>query len=374
MTALDQESERREQRQTTARRLPALDGLRGVAALVVVMNHVVFTSAVVADAFVDPSAGHNWLATSSPLRLLFAGGEAVSTFFILSGLVLTLPFLDGGSWRRYYASRFLRLYLPVWAAVGLSVAQFHLIHRPAGGRDGFWMEAHAHQTIGMVARDLILVRGTNDSVLWSLQWEVIFSLLLPAFVFFGTRWRRGAVPKAVLCLLLIRAGGNHFAALRYLPMFALGVLIAVERDRLVLIALRFSRGLSRLLLCLALVLVMTPWIAPKASSFLPVHLAGLDASVVGCALIVALFACDPTTAGLTTGPIAQWLGRRSYSLYLVHEALVVSVAVLTHNLALTLVIGVPLALLASDLFYRFVEGPSHRLAQRVGRRVAASTQ
>jgi peptidoglycan/LPS O-acetylase OafA/YrhL len=42
-------------------------------------------------------------------------------FFVLSGFVLTLPFLSGRPiWPAYYARRLIRLFLPVWASILLA--------------------------------------------------------------------------------------------------------------------------------------------------------------------------------------------------------------------------------------------------------------
>ena len=68
-------------------------------------------------------------------------------------------------------------------------------------------------------------------------------------------------------------------------------------------------------------------------------------------------------------PSIQWLGTRSFSLYLVHEPIVVSAAFLflrpTDPLP-TLLVGVPLALAVAEVFHRLVEAPSHRLSRRAG--------
>lgn len=78
-------------------RLPALDGLRGVAALVVVAFHVLLLSPSFADrAEAGPGlrpADPSWWLTHAPLYLLWAGQQAVFLFFVLSGFVLTLSAL-----------------------------------------------------------------------------------------------------------------------------------------------------------------------------------------------------------------------------------------------------------------------------------------
>jgi peptidoglycan/LPS O-acetylase OafA/YrhL len=99
-------------------RVTQLDGLRGIAALVVVACHVLSTLPGIGSVFSDRSVGLSgaamW-AIFSPLHVLWNGTPAVHLFFVLSGFVLVLPFSRPGvtrSWASYYAKRLLRLYLP----------------------------------------------------------------------------------------------------------------------------------------------------------------------------------------------------------------------------------------------------------------------
>jgi peptidoglycan/LPS O-acetylase OafA/YrhL len=80
-------------------RLRSLDGLRGVAAIVVVAYHSLLISPSLAEIVVNnqpAEPGSFWdLLLHSPLRILIAGNEAVIVFFVLSGLVLTLQVRRG---------------------------------------------------------------------------------------------------------------------------------------------------------------------------------------------------------------------------------------------------------------------------------------
>src|SRR5271154_1701910 len=115
-------------------RVRSLDGLRGIAALVVVVHPSMLTSRVLAAPFYGQPGGHfpafSWWLTYTPLHLVWAGSEAVVVFFVLSGFVLVRAAeRPGFRWRAYYPSRMLRLYLPVWAALVLGFVLYEAVPR-----------------------------------------------------------------------------------------------------------------------------------------------------------------------------------------------------------------------------------------------------
>lgn len=72
--------------------------------------------------------------------------------------------------------------------------------------------------------------------------------------------------------------------------------------------------------------------------------------------------------GLLRSRTVQYLGLMSFSLYLVHEPVVVSLRLLTQPMSpwwvliLAPVVSAPL----TWMFQRYIEAPSHRLARRTG--------
>ena len=224
-----------------AARVRSLDGLRGVAALVVVVHHALQVDPVLARVQAAESAagesGLVWALTHTPLHLLWAGEEAVLVFFVLSGFVLTLPATRRSvRWREYYPRRLVRLYLPVWGSLLLAVAVKAVLPSADGPGHSAWVSERAAVRLDEVWHDAPLVAGTGllNSPLWSLRWEVLFSLALPLYVLALRRrsGRRAWLDVAVL-VSLIGAGtlvGSPW--LRYLPVFGLGVVLAFHHDRL----------------------------------------------------------------------------------------------------------------------------------------------
>ncbi|SFF51156.1 acyltransferase family protein [Blastococcus tunisiensis] len=356
-----------------AQRYAALDGLRGFAAVVVVVFHAGMAAPVLAGD-VGIEEGHwSWWAAETPLHLFWAGPQAVYLFFVLSGFVLTLPFLrrPRPSWLGYYPRRLVRLYLPVWASLAVAVGLYFLFPRESRPGASWWINAHDMPlTRDGLQHDLSLLEWTTmlNSPLWSLQWEVYFSLLLPVYVLLAALSRRVRflAPVLALALLGLTALGESTltAWLVYLPMFGLGTLLAAHREEVG----RLLRGMRTwawgLLLVVALLLVETSWLPSPVAPMIATPL-----SVAGAALVVCAFLYSPGAVRVGEFRVSQWIGRRSFSLYLVHEPVLVSLAVVlaTTNPAVILGIGLPLAVLASAVFYRLVEAPAHRFSGQVGR-------
>jgi peptidoglycan/LPS O-acetylase OafA/YrhL len=200
-------------------RIDALDGLRGAAALGVVITHALLSSVPYAGWY-----GHDWLYP------LWLGPEAVKIFFVLSGLVLTLPVALGRELQpaSYYVSRFIRLYFPVWGALVVAA----ILHRAAGweGVPGasWWLNAHAYpMTVDEGARNASLFGAGGFqyfSAVWTLKWEVIVSVLLPLFVWVAAKFRRWPITCAVVGLAVTATEASEYAT--YVPVFFLGCILA----------------------------------------------------------------------------------------------------------------------------------------------------
>ncbi|WP_226360244.1 acyltransferase family protein [Pseudonocardia sp. ICBG1142] len=99
--------------------------------------------------------------------------------------------------------------------------------------------------------------------------------------------------------------------------------------------------------------------------------------IVGALLLVVAALCRPPVLRVLERPWVQWLGSRSFSLYLIHDAVVISTVLLFGGrppVWLTVLVAVPVALVVAEVFFRVAERPAHRLARRIGRRVEGAAQ
>lgn len=366
-------------------RLTSLDGLRGLAALVVVLHHCALSlPALAAQQQLPDRTATAWWVTYTPVHLVWAGGEAVLVFFVLSGLVLALPHLReprAGTWLPYYLKRAVRLYVPVAAAVVVTGVVVSLVPRIADAGWSWWMNAHAVPVrLSVLAHDAALLGGTGwlNSALWSLKYEVFFSLFLPVFVVLARSLTAPLWISVPLALWGVGwAASISHELLSYMFVFAVGVLLAQRLTSLARCADRIARSaVSGAIWALigvggALLLLSEWWLKQFAADWTLWVPVGRPASVLGAAIGVFCFLHCPPVRAIGNSRVVQWLGTVSFSLYLVHEPIVVSVAAMNaptvRGLAVTVLVAPALSLLAAVVFFRVVERPSQRLAGWVGR-------
>jgi peptidoglycan/LPS O-acetylase OafA/YrhL len=372
-------------------RLTALDGLRGVAAMVVVLYHLY----LVAEPVLRESGGSGlgspiWWVSQTPLRLFSAGPEAVLVFFVLSGLVVALPALGsaGFSWAGFLSGRLARLYIPVWASIAFATVLVWTLPRDQSAiTPGTWMDKSQATSIdwGTLLDEASLTRASYDmnNVLWSLRWELAFSVLLPLFVALAIVVRRHwAIATAAAVVVGTVGAIAGIDAVQYLPVFFIGTIMAVrlgairEWTKRRLLRPHPGRWGAALVAGSLLLLVGHSLARPlvPADSLADTLLSQL--SVLGAAgLVLAAIGVQPVRSALQSGP-TRWLGRVSFSLYLVHMPILATLTFLLGDERWWLValLTVPASLLAAWGFHWAVERPSHRLARRITRAVGTGVE
>lgn len=364
-------------------RVKPLDGLRGIAALVVVTYHAAMTGPLanaIGSGANEPSTSAASVLGYTPLHFFWDGTFAVYVFFGLSGYVLTLQM--GGqprkSWAEYYPHRLLRLYLPVWGAVVfsglLAVAVPRVIPEDGTPR----LRAHSGTGFahgGATAAALLTQSRVPwlDSPLWSLKWEIIFSLVLPVYIFAGRQTRPRGALVGLIGIFGLEVVAFHLGddSMIYLPMFAVGVLLAFHRTWIAEIASQLSTRTWVEVGGLAVLAESASWIC-TGRHVAGYTLAGTKALQVLSVVLLLVIAteCGGSHTALTTRPV-QWLGKRSFALYLVHDPIVTSAAIFLgpHPLAV-LATSLPISLVVAELMGRWVEVPANRFAAQAGSRVA----
>ena len=367
------------------RRLEQLDALRGLAAVSVVAGHCL----CVPSAFDHTRLA--WYLRHSPLGIIRAGYEAVVFFFLLSGFVLAIPFFSRPvAYGRFVLKRVCRIYIPYYAAMLLAVILAASCSRSEVPELGWWVNQTWTKplTWSLVVQHVLLVGSfayaSLNTVIWSLVHEMRISLLFPLLMVLVTRrgWRM-CLGVGVLSSVVgngighaARWGGWSDAdcglTLHYVGLFIAGALLARHRAALSarVVALP-RRAKSALALGAVLCYTSSLWLGPLLSR--PVvgqlYSCAKDWGVAGGAAVFIVLALSSGTLArlLTTRPLL-FLGRTSYSVYLLHGTVLLALVHLLYGSvpvwliwALTVAITLPL----SAISYRLTEVPSINLGRRL---------
>jgi peptidoglycan/LPS O-acetylase OafA/YrhL len=346
-------------------RFKSLDGARGIASLAVLLFH---SSLIFISAQKSTYVGSFWIdiVAFSPLRFPFLGAEAVHLFFVLSGF--TLPLLASKispKTPRYILSRFVRLYPPVWVALSLLLVVY-LVKNSESNKFG--------ENIGLAGwvQDFLLfpVAGNALGALWSLTWEVLFSFTI--FIWIKCFREGRLISQLVMLVAMVYLGDLlNVGLLEYLPMFFIGISLWSNYERF---GTYFARSWLVMapktgLLVLAVLLTLPYTIAP----ILRLQIGGLEilrncfyaTEFLGLIALVGYALWSPMAGKFLQSYAVAWLGRISYSLYLVHQIVLMCVEDLQMPLVMTFALDVSISLLAAWLFYFMVEKRIHRLSRRI---------
>ncbi len=355
------------------KRIVAIDGLRGVAILMVLLYHV--------QAWI-PGLENFPAWYKFPVSLGFSG---VDLFFVLSGFSLYYAWLrqesltNQVSKKNYYWRRFWRIYPPYIIAFFLPWIPV-LISTPIEAlKEAFW--------------HLLLIHNYSEKYfygangpLWSIAVEAQFYILFPLIIFFIRRW--GLLPVVICGIvlgLIYRTGVYLYFSdhtyrqvpkpylqgfwLARIPNFLLGMVLASgwtkvpQQDNA-----NAVRGTGIMLFGLMMLGVTWIWIYFFRQSSMVIRELGF---AIGYSLIVF----GALKGGVQAFTNANWLtftGKISYSLYLTHAPVILllgsQIRTYSDNISLAQgVVAMLVSLLISYgvawLFYSYVETPFFKLAK-----------
>jgi peptidoglycan/LPS O-acetylase OafA/YrhL len=394
-------------------RLAWLDVLRGLAALCVVFDHFGY--------FVPPRL-------NNPVYQWFNPGDyGVFVFFLISGYIVPASLERKGSVRTFWVSRIFRLYPLYLLAVGLALV-LAAVH--VGGLRGEGSDPETSVLSQMLMMSNVLAGQNLPNVVWSLSYEMIFYLLLTA-LFMARVHKRSSRYALAFAVAAVVFGGLLPQAYLTSNLWSPRI-IALLADLVVLTGLAFAvamRGMPRMvgaalaaMVGLTLLAFNGSWLFPwEALSILALMFTGtmlyraeqgqyswpkaiaIAVAVFGLAIAAGVWHHNPGNmgvqnqlvwartwfmsvflAGLTFAiglalrhvrwpRILTWLGLISYSVYLLHPALI---QVYRHQAwtahhsfwvqVLVDALFVAVLLAVCSVTYLFVERPM----QAVGRRLA----
>lgn len=340
-----------------------IDGLRGVAALAVVCYHL-------NENLPSPRP---WIGRS--LGTLFGHGNlGVDVFFVLSGFVIFHSVRAGERSLRYLARfgvrRSIRLDPPLWATIAIEIVLI---------RVGLWLFPALATPLPTTSQIFANVTYAQRffgipsivPVFWSLTYEVQFYMVLVGGLVLLHHLRAGMVLRELLYAAVFVYSLTIWVGLADLPLrglfidrwfeFALGIAAAAVLGQQLSVSRFAVLGIVTLLVAAA----------PSAGAY---RMQTMGTSVVTASIIVIVGSFGGMDRVLA-GPVIQYLGRISYSLYLIHLSIGWRLVSLAKSLIgpelgvlqwfMIFGIGVGVSIAAAWLLNVGLEAPSMRFAQRI---------
>ncbi|WP_291479227.1 acyltransferase [Corynebacterium sp.] len=354
--------------------LPALEGMRAVAALGIIVAHVAFQTGNDTGPLVN--------------RMMARLDFFVPVFFALSGFLLWRRHAAETGWASYYVKRLARIMPAYWVTVVVVLLLFPVASE--GGGPG---------AVATVANLLLMQNYVPDGLvgglthLWSLCVEMFFYLLMPLLALAVGRRRRRVRVVAILGVGALSylwpfvawhdAEVNaHIMPWAFLSWFAAGLLAAElegwladlgarGRDDTVRQVRRWAGRRWIWILLAALAVVVAAVDGPEGlvtagdGEFARRNLYGL----VFAASLIVPWAVEPRSRVLDSA-VMQALGRWSYSIFLWHMAMLslvfplLGVGLFQGQTVLVLVATVALTVPVAALSYALVEDPARRAVNR----------
>ena len=378
-----------------------IDGLRGIACLAIFAHHFgcCFYPVTQAGPESDWATPLSVALAQSPLGVLLNGNFWVCVFCVIAGFVaarshFSPPEQDALSLRRFSGqllNRYFRMVLPVfWVSLAVLVmVKLHLFtNRAFFERYYIYWAALTYAEDFYTFPSLILETfvklcfvGTEKyvMVLWSIR--LLFYGYFVSILLAQMSWGRN---RRILWVYLLLALGGLLCGLDLCMMgcFPIGTMLAwwtvYGKERPATALRSFA---AALLILGGLVLGGYPTFFEPTNFYRYLNLPGVEDvlgiwHVIGASMLMTGLCLSPRLRKLLSCRPLQWLGKISFSLYLVHVPVLLSVgtgvAVLLSDWgiqsfhlmsAISAVVTLLATLLVSALFQRFVEKPCARFSR-----------
>jgi len=326
---------------------PRLEGLRGLAALAVCGHHGM-------SAFSDGSTPTilGWLLYA------FNPAAAVMFFFVLSGYVLGCAIERDSNFVGYITRRFFRLVPPFVFSVLFAFACVTLVRidpMPFGLTDFFQRPFWPQPTLDQLSDNLILRSSWINGPTWSILPELVGSFFLPVLVWL----HRSTSPRSQWLLFVGLSTAIAFSPLRLLFWFYAGFFLAKKIGD-------FLTG--RNFLALPVFVVGFVFLRAVAEHAVYYKTATVFPSAIAAALMIGSVISSQSFMRWTELPPVRFLGRVSFSFYLLHWPIFYLCAMLAVACRPVIAVGnvgillltIATTLIAAAISYQYVEIPAIR--------------
>lgn len=359
-----------------------LDSLRGLAAVAVAIHHWHILWSL------GPHSRYAALLIQLlPFRLLVAGHSSVMMFFVLSGFVLSLPQVGGKKidYLPYLVKRVCRIYLPYLVALGVAVLACWKWHgRRAYGAwvNSNWPEAPQWHSILQHVIFIGVYPSIYNSSFWTLVQEMRISLVFPFLCALALRVGRKSSAVLVLALFLLGASTGKVkflpislsATISFAGMFVIGICLARWLPQMRVLVVRLSSLQYGAVFLLSVVVYAYAPSVFYAKNWDDTAWDGFTA--IGAAGIILFSLVHKKTEAVLDHSFLKFIGRISYSLYLIHMPVLLGFGYAFYGRHLPIFWLGPYLIttitLATAMYYA-VEVPSMKLGRTLAGRISSAS-
>ncbi|MGE7795266.1 acyltransferase family protein [Lysinibacillus fusiformis] len=376
------------------RKLVYLEGLRGIAALIVVFSHFVqfYYPRLL---FSNDELAHNnferWLS-ETPINLLYNGNLAVCIFFVLSGYVLSLKYLmkkDINILIETATKRYFRLAIPISFSIllGYVVAYFGLIYygnitEITNGEmsKNYELNHNFFGLLKLMTFDVFYYGVSSyNPALWTMKIELVGSfvvfLLLP-LIAIKKKIGFQIVIFIIISIITIRLGDIYYFS------FVAGMILCdlKQRDS---VLFKINKILKFPLLVLGIYLASFPYVIVDNTiyQYLNVKIFDLNPFIlshcIGAILILIVLLNSTSLQKVFSSKAFEYLGKISFSVYLTHFVVLFSFtafslevlvkAGLSYNFSfiISFVLSMIIILILSHYMQKYVDTFSIKLSKKI---------
>lgn len=377
-------------------RITHLDGLRGFCALIVVLHHFMaaFYPMMIFGNLAKSHFSYEWIFYATPLNLFFGGNFGVTIFFVLSGYVLSFAFFNNKKIKPLQSlalRRYPRLMIPVFGSV---IIGFFLLHFNLLFHQLIIAETYSFLWLGKVFAGPAfffeaLYQGIIGAFIDPHQWKynhVIWSMYYEfwgSFLVFGFLALFGSIKKRYLVygFLFIIFWKSYFLGF-ILGLLSADVFTHLDKRKLKVPSyyLWFGFFIGGIFGSYPMFTVTETYYQFLNLSFLTESENMIFYHTLGAFLIVNSVLYLKPLHNFFSFKFFRFLGKISFSLYLLHTFVIFSFSALLFYICLmyfsyhlsfifTFIISLILIILLSHLYYELIDRPSMRLSRTISRRL-----
>jgi peptidoglycan/LPS O-acetylase OafA/YrhL len=373
-------------------RIKFIDGLRGICALIVVLSHfmVAFFPAAYWGTSVQSHMRYNidTYLSQSPVSIFYAGNYSVCIFFLITGFVLTTTIYKEDSLKKVATKRYFRLCIPILVAtliiylfMKLNLFSSINVAKITGSQwlnDLYNFTPNFKEMLSITLFDVLFIGNAKyNTVFWMMSILFYGSFLTLLVTSIWGNMKNRQIIYALIILIFIKLGNMYI----YYIAFILGLFCADMFINYKNILSKINDKIALFFIVMGVYLGCYPTGVVPTNIFYSCLNIGDDSfkiyHIIGAFLVIVGIMCNTLIKDLLSKKSFQYLGKISFSIFLVHIIVLCSFSCdifavfwnLTHKYQLSFILqfipSMIIIIISAHLFYKLVEQNINKIISKV---------